>query len=536
VRHALALQLRRDRLIMPVWILGTALLALGSVAAVVTEYGAHAQQLTVLRLALVNPSVLAFRGAPNGVSTGSMLWFELFSWLAVVAGLMNVFLATRHGRADEESGRRELVAATPLARSAPLAASLALGTVANLVLGLLLAGAFATASGVDAAGALTAGATFAVTGLAFLGIALLVGELAPTGRSANGIGVTVVVAAYVLRAAGDSLGTAHLGSVTLDVAWPSWISPIGWGEQVLALSANRAVLLLPGFALAVVGAVAALAIHARRDLGASVLPDRLGRATASPALRGVLGLDWRLHRPALVGWAIGGAVLGLATGSLAHAAGDLTSSGSPQIVQTLKLIVPGGREELQSLFIGVLMLLVGLLAAAAGVQGALRLRQEEAEGRAELLLAAPVPRWRLLLDGWIVAVLAGVIVMVAAGLLAWLSFLPGGDAGDGGVHAFGQALAELPSALVFPGIAALAVAVVPRASVAIAWALFAIGVVIGLFGQLLQLPEAIIRISPFDHIPNVPFTDGGPTVVLLAIDVVLAAAAVVLIRRRDLST
>jgi ABC-2 type transport system permease protein len=274
-------------------------------------------------------------------------------------------------------------------------------------------------------------------------------------------------------------------------------------------------------------------VHARRDLGASVLPDRPGRATASPALRGTFGLAWRLHRPALIGWAVGGAVLGIATGSLAHAAGDLAASGSPQIVQTLKLIVPGGRDELVSLFLGVLMLLVGLLAAAAGMQGALRLRQEEAEGRAELLLAAPVPRWRLMLDAWVVGALAAVVVMAAAGVLGWLSLI-GTDA-DTAAHALGQALIELPAALVFPGIAALAVALLPRAAVAVSWALFAIAIVLGLFGQLLKLPERVIQASPFDHIPNVPFHEWGPTAVLLAVDVVLAIAAVVLIRRRDLS-
>ena len=220
----IGLQLRRDRLTMAVWILGTALLALGSVAAVAKEYGAHAEQQTVLQLALANPSVLAFRGAPNGATTGSMLWFELFSWLAVVVGLMNTFFATRHGRADEELGRRELVAAAPLTRSAPLVATLVLGVIANVILGLLLLGVFATAKGVDGTGALAAGATFAVTGLAFLGVGLVVGELAPTSRSANSIGVTVVVAAYVLRAAGDTLGTAHLDALTLDTGWPSWIS------------------------------------------------------------------------------------------------------------------------------------------------------------------------------------------------------------------------------------------------------------------------------------------------------------------------
>lgn len=530
----LGLQLRRDRLIMAVWIAGLAFLALVSIAAVVKEYGTHADQQSVLRLALATPSVLAFRGTPSGASTPSILWFEMFTWLAVVVGLMNTFFATRHGRADEESGRRELVGAAPVARSAPLTAALVFGVVADLVVGLLLAGAFAT-GGLDAAGALTAGATFAVTGVAFLGVGMLAGELAPTGRSANGIGAAVVIAAYVLRAAGDTAGTPHLASLTLDPAWPTWVLPIGWGEQVLAGTENRAQLLLLGLALAAVTIAAAFAIHARRDLGASILPDRPGRATASPALRGPLGLAWRLHRPSLIGWAVGGAVLGLATGSLAQAAGRLASSADPSVVQTLKLLVPGGRSQIIDLFIGVLMLFGALLASAAGVQGALRLRQEEAEGRAELLLAAPVSRPKLMLSAVIVAFVAGIVVMVAAGVFAWLSFVGYGD-GDPAVHALGQALVELPAALVFAGIAAAAIAVLPRAAVAIAWALYTLGVVIGMLGQLLKLPRDVIRSSPFSHVPAVPFTDWGPTVILLAVDVVLAGAAIVLIRRRDLTT
>lgn len=530
----LALQLRRDRLIMAVWILGTALLAFGSVAAIAKEYGTHAEQQNVLQLALAAPSVLAFRGTPSGASTGSIMWFELFTWLAVVIGLMNTFFATRHGRADEELGRRELIGATPVMRSAPLAATLVFGVVANVVLGLLLAGAFATGK-VDGAGSLAAGATFAVTGIAFLGVGMLVGELAPTGRAANGIGAAIVVGSYVLRAAGDTAGTPHLDSLTLDPAWPTWVNPIGWGEQVLAGTENRWALLLLGVGLAIVAVVAAFAIHARRDLGASILPDRPGRATASHALAGPFGLAWRLQRPALIGWGIGGAVLGLATGSLAQAAGQITHSKDPQVIETLRLMLPGGRTEILDLLVGVLMLLGGLLAAAAGAQGALRLRQEEAEGRAELLLAGPVPRSRLMLGSVVVAMVAAIVIMVAAGFFAWLSFLAYGDGGPA-ARAFGQALVELPAALVFAGLAALAVAVLPRAAIAIAWALYAIGVGIGLLGQLLKLPKAVIRSSPFDHVPAVPFDDWGPTLILIGVDVVLAAAAVVLIRRRDLST
>jgi ABC-2 type transport system permease protein len=125
--------------------------------------------------------------------------------------------------------------------------------------------------------------------------------------------------------------------------------------------------------------------------------------------------------------------------------------------------------------------------------------------------------------------------MVAAGFFAWLSFLAYGD-GDPAARAFGQALVELPAALAFTGVAAAAVALLPRAAIAISWAAYAIGIAIGLFGALLKLPKALIRISPFDHVPAVPFDDWGPTLILVAVDVVLVAGAVLLVRRRDLST
>jgi ABC-2 type transport system permease protein len=528
------LQLRRDRLIMAIWILGIALLTLGSVGAIVGTYATVHDRQEVLTLALATPSVLALRGLPDGSSMGSMLMFELFTYLAVVVGLMNTFFATRHGRADEERGRRELVGSTPVGRTTPLAATLVLGVILNVVLGLLIAGAFAV-SGQDGPGSLTVGAAFAATGIAFLGVGILAGELAASSRGANGIGATVVLAAYVLRAAGDALGAPDLKAITLAPAWPSWVSPIGWGQQTFALTQNRWWLLLLSVGLAAVASIVAFALHARRDIGESLLPEREGRATASAALRGSLGLAWRLHRSAIIGFAIGGGVLGLFTGSLANAVGSITSNGAPEIVQTLKLIAPGGRNDLVSLFLSTIMVLVGLLAASAGIQGVLRARQEEADGRSELVAATPIPRWRPVLDAVVVGAIATIVVMLAAGVLAWLDFLALGDAHNGAV-ALGQALIQLPAVLVFVGLAALAVSILPRAAIATGWALFGIGVVLGMFGKLLKLPDWMVDISPFTHIPAIPFTDWGPTAILIAIAVVLSIGAVVLARRRDLTT
>ncbi|MBA3527843.1 MAG: polyketide antibiotic transporter, partial [Propionibacteriaceae bacterium] len=159
---------RRDRVQLPIWVFSLALVVAASASAVSAEFNTEQDRTNVLRLALATPGLLALRGVPNGSSLGSLVFFQIFAFVAVVAALMNTFLATRHGRADEEQGRRELIASAPIARTLPLTATLILGTLANLLLAVLVAGAFSL-GGLDAAGAIVAGLALGVTGFAFLG-------------------------------------------------------------------------------------------------------------------------------------------------------------------------------------------------------------------------------------------------------------------------------------------------------------------------------------------------------------------------------
>jgi ABC-2 type transport system permease protein len=532
MRHLLALQLRRDRVILTIWILGIALLVAGSASAVATEFDSATARAAVLRLGLATPSLLALRGIPNGDSAGSLLWFQVFTFLAVTVGLMNTFFATRHGRADEEQGRRELLAAGAIGRSAPLVATAFLGVAANVVLGLLNSLGF-LAVGYEARGSFLAGLALAAVGISFLGIGMLASEFAATSRSANSIGVVAVLVAYALRGAGDALGTPDIRAITLKPAWPSWLSPIGWAQQSLAFTSDRVTFALLPLLLAIVTGAVAFAVHARRDLGASLLPEREGRAAAGHWLRSLLGLDWRLHRGAILGWAVGATLLGAITGALARAV-RIVVTDNTQVTRVLKMLAPGGQDT-TGLLIGTLMILTGMLATAAGIQGVLRVRAEEADGRAELVLASAVPRRRWLADGLLVGAIATVGVMVLAGLAAAASFAASG-AGDDGWRALGQALAELPAALAVVALAAVLIALLPRISVLLAWLIFAVTIVIGLFGPLLKLPDAIQDASPFSHVPAVPTSDWGPSAVLLIVDVALAALAIVLVRRRDLTS
>lgn len=527
----LRLQARRDRLQLTIWIAALVLLTASSTAAVRTEFGDPGPRAGLVRVALATPSLLALRGVPDGSSLGSLMWFQLYAFLAVVVGLMNGFLATRHGRGDEERGRRELLAATPIERTTPLVATLLLGVAANVVLGTLLGLAFVV-SGLPGDGAATAGATLAVTGLAFLGVALLVGELTPTGRSANGITTGLVLLAYALRGAGDALGEPDLSRLTLRASWPSWLSPIGWGEQTFAFTGNRLAPLLLHLALFAAAGGAAVALRSRRDLGASLLRERPGRATAHAALRGPTGLLARLAWPAVTAWVVGSALLGIIVGPLVDAVRQALEA-NPSIGLVLSSL---GHSSVDAtgLFVTAVMSMVGMLAAAAAMQTTLRLREEEATGHAELLLSAPVRR-----PAWLAAAVAGgwaaaVLVLALSAAATWLGLLAVGERA-GAAQALAQAAAELPAALVFAGIAALLAAALPRFAIGLSWGVFTLAAALALFGALLKVPDVVQHASPFSDVPEVPVGDWLSTSVLAVVAVALPVLGGVALARRDIS-
>ncbi|MCT9868307.1 hypothetical protein [Paenarthrobacter aurescens] len=198
-------------------------------------------------------------------------------------------------------------------------------------------------------------------------------------------------------------------------------------------------------------------------------------------------------------------------------------------------LVPGGRGELIDVFTTALLGIAGVLAAAAGIQVVLRLRAEEAEGRAEMLLAAPRSSARWLAANLTLATASVVIVAVVAGTAATaglaLSGVPSGPPG----LLVGAALAHVPAAVVFA--AAVAFAVVPRVSVALGWGFLAVGLVLGQFGELMRLPVWLQDLSPFRHTTPMPVEAFDPIAALIMTGIALAGASVAayLFRQRDLT-
>ena len=523
-------RLRRERIQLPIWILATALLALASSAGVQTEYETEAAREQVLALAIATPSLLVLRGLPDGASLGAFVYFQVFTYLAIMAALMSTFFVTRNTRADEERGALELVAASPVRRWAPLAATIAVGAAANVLLGMAVTLGM-LAGGLPATGCLVAGLAVASVGLVFVALGALVAQVAPTGRAANGITAALVGIAFLLRAVGDATGTPRLDALTVESAWPSWLSPIGWGQHVFAFSRPDLAPLLLALALAVVASGLALALQSRRDLGASALRSRPGRAMGT--IRTGLGLAWREQWPSLIGWLIGAAVTGLLAGRLA-----LAIAGAEDVARSIQELMDrymGGTGQLTDLLVAAVVGIAGILAAAAGAQAVMRARSEEADGRAELVLAAPASRTRWLLGYVLVGAVSAASVGLVAGIAAGLSFVA--DDPDRVWSSIAAGVAQVPAALTFVALTALVLVLLPRLTIVVAWALLALAFVLGQFGGLLQLPEGARDLSPFTHTPEVPVggADWSAAWVLLAITAVGIALAAVVMRRRELT-
>lgn len=530
----LRLRIRRDRVQVSVWILALGAIALLSALAVPASFGTLDERVSLLKVAVGTPTILMLRGEPRGAGEDALLFFQLFANLAVAVAFMSTFLAVRHSRAEEEAGRNELIGATPAGRVTPLIATVLHGTLASLLVGTAVGLALAV-TGLDVAGSVLTGAALAGTGVAFLGVGLVSAQLMRTSRGANGLAAAVIGIAYLLRALGDAGGTPAADGLSLSSAWPSRLSPIGWGQRTRAFTENDPAPLLLHLALAAVLVAVTLLLQSTRDSGSSVFAERSGRAAAGPALRSSLGLAWRLQWAAIVGWSITGLAFGLLAGSLGDTVVTLMESNPA--FQGVLVRLAGGRGAIIDLFTAALFTIVGVIAAAAAIQAMLRMRQEEAAGTAEVLLSTRLHRIRWLADHLLVAVVAVLLVLAAAVGGAAAALSGSSDATDRVANVVQAGLAQLPAALLLLTFAAVLVAWLPRASIGVGWAVLLAAVVAGLFGDLLNLPEWVRNLSPFTHTPVVASADvdwsGAWWMPVLAL--LLAAAAAVGFRRRDIA-
>jgi ABC-2 type transport system permease protein len=518
----LRLYLRRDRIILPLWVLLLSI-PLGTVyvGSIEKIYPDQAERAAFAASIMASPAQRALYGQIYNDSLGATgIWKAgMFHLLIAVAVILTVI---RHTRADEETGRAELLDSTAVGRYASLTAALLLSFGASLATGVLGAAGLLGTS-VPSDGLLAFGAALACSGLVFTAVAAVAAQLSASARVARGSAFATLATAFTLRAVGDA------GSGAL-----SWLSPLGWSLQVRPYAGDRWWVLVLHLATTVLLTALAYRLLAGRDVGAGLIAERPGPAAATPLLRNAFGLAWRLDRGALLVWAVGLCLYGLLIGSVVHGiGGELGGDTARDIVVRM-----GGTSALEQAFVAVAFCMLGMIAAAFAISLTLRLHQEEAGQRAETLLSGTVSRSRWLTGHLAIALIGSAVAILIAGVAAGLTYGIAAHDVDGKLcMALGTAAVQLPAMWLPAAVTVALFGIAPRLS-PVSWGVLVGFIALYLIGSLSGFPQWVLDAEPFAHIPRV--TGGAftpvPLLWLLVIDAALIALGMDAFRRRDLQS
>ncbi|MFZ1360542.1 MAG: hypothetical protein WAS27_00715 [Candidatus Saccharimonadales bacterium] len=497
--------LRRDRVKLPVWIVAIVASLLSMVPLLKETYGMGGELETMYQTFGANPAGLFLTGPMDSPTMAAFMTLETLLWWGLAIAFMNVLLVVRHTRQNEEMGAQELLLSGHVHRTTNLVAVLLVAVATNTVLAVSI-GAGMAAVGAGEWGAESAwlyGVAFGVFGVVWAAIAALVVQLFENTRSATGMLASLIGVAFVVRGVGDFMGTKNADGL-LEPAWVSSLSPFGWLQATRPLTFPDWWPLLIPLACAVVMIPVAMALQARRDVGAGLLPSRRGRAQATSFLQTPLGLTWYLQKNIFIGWLCAIVVMVLTIGVLVPEMSHIYES-SESLKQMIEAM--GGSGQMIPTFLSAMLSIIVLMVAAYVVQGLGRLRGEEFSGHLENLLALGISRatWLALHTG--VVLVGGLVMLVLTGWLLALSVNLGTDfAIDTGSYIL-AAVSYWPLLLLFAGIYVLLFGLLPRAAGLVTWVYFGIVLFLSWLAPLLQLDQWVMSISPLEYIAAAPAED-----------------------------
>jgi ABC-2 type transport system permease protein len=349
---------------------------------------------------------------------GYLQW-RAFGTLGLVYAFWALITASGAARGDEERGHVEMWLSTGVSRTRYLAArvlgfSIAAAASLAVVVVATLVGAQIAKEPIPVDRIAAEGLSLFALALAAYGVGLVVAQLASTRRGAMGVGGVVLLALYAVAAAGRVGEPSPLVKLS-----PFWLHDqnrplLGSGLDIAATLA------MIGFA-AVLIAVAAIAF-VRRDLGGAIFSSRGATRrpetlpSRNPLLRRPLLAPLWQQRAWLAGWSIGITLLAVYVVSLAKTMVDtFLSESSVMRVYFERLGLVGYSSFIGIIWFSILTLILSIYVVAQVAAWS----SDDAEGRLETILSAPVSRARVVLERLLVLVLGCAVVLTIASVVTY---------------------------------------------------------------------------------------------------------------------
>lgn len=520
----LRLIFRRDRIRLPVWIVSVSAFTAGFLP-VYDRFLMKGTDPDVFATMMENPAMVALAGPVYGRADyhiGAAYGNMMLVFCVMLAALMNIYLVARHTRADEETGRAELLRAQPVGRAANLSSVLLAAVIANSLLALAVTGLLQLlgGKGVSVEGNWLFGAALGVTGLFFAGLTAVLAQVPENTRTLTTSALLLMLGMYLVRGAGD------LYSETL-----SRLSPLGLILRVQLYVQNEWWPVWILLAASGVLAAASFALAGRRDLGAGLLGARPGRRHASQLLGSPLGLSLRLLRNSAVVWVI---VVFSVAAMYGSVFGEMERFiESSEMLRRIFASDPAFTPLEQ--FVSLLNALMAMLTAIPVMGMVQRLAVEEESGRSDHLLGRAVSRTGNF-TAWLLPAL--VLSLLLQGLVA-LGFWSVGSYVSEQTPGFTtfllSAASFLPPVWLMAGIGAFLAGAFPKKRM-LSYLYLGFSFVLVYIGSVAEFPEWVQKLSPFGHVSKYPVEEFRflPLLLMIALTAGLVAFAIAAYRRRDL--
>ncbi len=531
---------------------------LGMGVLVYTVYVAYTQLLGTSALSEAALQQLAnqfrFFAEPIALNTaGGYVTYKYGELMPVIVSIWTILAGARMVRGDEERGAMDLLLASPLSRARLLLQKVGALTIATLLIGLLIAlfamGGMAGAKTTVLPGnALLYGLDIALAALFFGLLALLLSQFMSRFAAASWAGGLMVVS-FLLD------GT---GRTVTSLSGLQRVSPLFYYQLskplIASYGANPGGMLVL-VALSAIAVVLAVPLFARRDVGRTVFADvtvGAGRVAASSAERSARALADARRRTSVRAvwlqalarqrastfWWV--ASLFLVTGFLVILTKNIESQVAALFSNpNLAKLLDGQNLATNAGFLaGILYIYLPLVVSLFAGLLAYRWSSDLDQGKLELVLSTPEPRWRAMFERFAAVGIASVL----AALATWVAILAGEyvtglslDFGHVTVSALGLLPLELlTAALVY----VLADLFSPGLVLGILGAFLALSFLIDEVRLLLNLPSWVANLSIFQQYGS-PLTAGlnwGAFFGMLGVAAVLLVLAETLFTRRDLAS
>lgn len=518
------LVLKKSILSLSIWIFVLTVITL-IVAAAFTNLYSGPEEVLAIAETMKNPAMIAMVGPGYGIdnyTSGAMMAHQMLLFTGLAVAVMAIMFVSKNTRADEESGKLELIRSLPVGRFSNLLSTGIVGFLSFLTMSLLIAFGlyFLKIESIDLEGSLVYGLSLGVIGLFFMAVASIFAQLSENTKGLLGYSLTFLGISYILRGIGD-----------VNSEFLSLISPLGLILRTQTYVNNYWWPIIIMFALSTLIFIIAMYLNSIRDLEAGFIPSKAGKRNASKFLLKPIGFLLKLQRTGLIGWTVTLFVLGISYGAVF---GDLEMFFTNN--EVLQQMLPEAAGiSLAEQFLTILMTIISIFATIPVLISMLKIKSEEKKGRLEQIYAKKVSRNEMLTYHLIISMSLTFATIFFSALGLWLASTSVMSDPISFLNICKSAFIYAPAILFMLGVTVFLIGAFPRATT-LTWAYLAYSFIVVYLGNLLQFPEWLAKLSPFGNIPKIPveeLTLTGPIILIIGF-VILTSLGFYTYNKRDI--